>query len=496
MAWALDAPHSHNFNSLPSNYCRNPDGEPGPWCYTTDPSTRWELCDIPLCAGCYTGDGATYAGGASTTVSGLTCQDWALDTPHSHNFNSLPSNYCRNPDGEPGPWCYTTDPSTRWQLCDVPACDAPVIAVIYSSGTTAFSSPSASGTVDLIPGSTYNVQVEILRNDLGSASERVTAIRVDGVDIGGCNPCAAQHATTAPSVHEPSRQSVRSSRAWTVTVATTTARSSTARARSRNRSASSRQLAAQSTSRSTSLATRYVARRRRTVRGWERCARARDADRSVATPRAPSCQWDCDCDMTTWTSGQTSCSRESTVAGRTQVTAVARFTFTLGGHSPPSPPSAPPAPPAPPLPAIPPMAGGQHCPSPVGGVRSVVDVNQALTSGEMMFVDDAPISQACIWSSSVGDANTGPGLRQNSNACARATVRRSAALRCAELPPSVSAQGATTRATTRSLDATRCTSAARSPTSSRRPRSGPPTTTASASRLAGPTAAAPRRRQA
>ena len=28
------------------NYCRNPDGEPTAWCYTTDPASRWELCDV------------------------------------------------------------------------------------------------------------------------------------------------------------------------------------------------------------------------------------------------------------------------------------------------------------------------------------------------------------------------------------------------------------------------------------------------------------------
>ena len=33
------------------NYCRNPDKEfmNGVWCYTIDPSLRWELCDVPLC---------------------------------------------------------------------------------------------------------------------------------------------------------------------------------------------------------------------------------------------------------------------------------------------------------------------------------------------------------------------------------------------------------------------------------------------------------------
>ena len=32
------------------NSCRNPDHyETGPWCYTSDPDTRWEDCGIPLC---------------------------------------------------------------------------------------------------------------------------------------------------------------------------------------------------------------------------------------------------------------------------------------------------------------------------------------------------------------------------------------------------------------------------------------------------------------
>jgi len=32
-------------------------------------------------------------------------------------------NHCRNPDNEPdGAWCYTMNPSVRWQFCDVPSC--------------------------------------------------------------------------------------------------------------------------------------------------------------------------------------------------------------------------------------------------------------------------------------------------------------------------------------------------------------------------------------
>ncbi|CAC5426857.1 PLG [Mytilus coruscus] len=35
-------------------------------------------------------------------------------------------NFCRNPDNEPlGPWCYTTDPTKRWEYCNVSSCDFP-----------------------------------------------------------------------------------------------------------------------------------------------------------------------------------------------------------------------------------------------------------------------------------------------------------------------------------------------------------------------------------
>merc|ERR1719402_1914549 len=66
--------------------------------------------------------GSDYRGRASTTATGQTCQRWSSMTPHWHMFDDLPENYCRNPDGETGVWCYTIDPRKRWELCDVPRC--------------------------------------------------------------------------------------------------------------------------------------------------------------------------------------------------------------------------------------------------------------------------------------------------------------------------------------------------------------------------------------
>ena len=38
-------------SGLEKNFCRNPDKEKRPWCYTTDPKKRWEYCSVPKCGG-------------------------------------------------------------------------------------------------------------------------------------------------------------------------------------------------------------------------------------------------------------------------------------------------------------------------------------------------------------------------------------------------------------------------------------------------------------
>ncbi|XP_019637840.1 PREDICTED: uncharacterized protein LOC109480124 [Branchiostoma belcheri] len=87
------------------------------------------VSDLPA-DDCMEGDGTSYRGTVSVTVTGTTCQRWDSQTPHDHhrtaeNYPSsgLEQNYCRNPDAEPTVWCYTTDPDTRWGYCHVPFCE-------------------------------------------------------------------------------------------------------------------------------------------------------------------------------------------------------------------------------------------------------------------------------------------------------------------------------------------------------------------------------------
>ncbi|CAH1274305.1 LPA [Branchiostoma lanceolatum] len=40
-------------------------------------------------------------------------------TPYFHPHSGLEQNFCRAPDLNPCPWCYTVDPKTRWEFCFV-----------------------------------------------------------------------------------------------------------------------------------------------------------------------------------------------------------------------------------------------------------------------------------------------------------------------------------------------------------------------------------------
>ncbi|KAM8962901.1 plasminogen isoform 1-T1 [Lycaon pictus] len=183
--WSEQTPHKHNrtpenfpCKNLDENYCRNPDGETAPWCYTTNSEVRWEHCQIPSCESspitseyldapasvppeqtpvvqeCYHGNGQSYRGTSSTTITGRKCQSWSSMTPHRHEKTpehfpeaGLTMNYCRNPDADKSPWCYTTDPSVRWEFCNLRKCLDPEASATNSPAVPQVPSgqePSAS----------------------------------------------------------------------------------------------------------------------------------------------------------------------------------------------------------------------------------------------------------------------------------------------------------------------------------------------------------------
>ena len=78
--------------------------------------------------------GADYRGQTAVTITGKKCQHWSSQFPHAHNLNNSKDfpdatvadaqNFCRNPHGvNSAPWCFTTDPGSRWELCDIPLCN-------------------------------------------------------------------------------------------------------------------------------------------------------------------------------------------------------------------------------------------------------------------------------------------------------------------------------------------------------------------------------------
>jgi hypothetical protein len=108
------------------NYCRNPDNSLGAWCFTTEPTVRYELCALPTCDVCGTASKgfADFRGKLNVTSSGKACQDWSpfYEIVVSRYPNAgLERNYCRNPFGDFNrTWCYVYGVA---EACNVKACE-------------------------------------------------------------------------------------------------------------------------------------------------------------------------------------------------------------------------------------------------------------------------------------------------------------------------------------------------------------------------------------
>uniref|UniRef100_A0A3Q3AQ89 Kringle domain-containing protein n=1 Tax=Kryptolebias marmoratus TaxID=37003 RepID=A0A3Q3AQ89_KRYMA len=76
--------------------------------------------------GCFNCSGEDYRGHHNITLSGHTCQRAEKRKKtikkKQKTQHSLEENYCRNPNGNPRPWCYTSNSSKRWDYCSIPRC--------------------------------------------------------------------------------------------------------------------------------------------------------------------------------------------------------------------------------------------------------------------------------------------------------------------------------------------------------------------------------------
>ncbi|XP_069026048.1 hepatocyte growth factor activator [Embiotoca jacksoni] len=90
-------------------------------------------CSLEPETECYNSRGTGYRGVVGTVVSGARCLRWnsdlLFDELHVGTVVASPLRgigehaYCRNPDGDKKPWCYTlNDSAISWEYCDVPSC--------------------------------------------------------------------------------------------------------------------------------------------------------------------------------------------------------------------------------------------------------------------------------------------------------------------------------------------------------------------------------------
>ncbi|XP_056156165.1 hepatocyte growth factor activator [Lampris incognitus] len=94
---------------------------------------RGPHCSFEAKTACYSSRGADYRGLVGTTETGARCLPWnsdlLLNELHVGTVVAAPLRglgdhaYCRNPDQDRKPWCYTlSHGAISWEYCDVPAC--------------------------------------------------------------------------------------------------------------------------------------------------------------------------------------------------------------------------------------------------------------------------------------------------------------------------------------------------------------------------------------
>uniref|UniRef100_A0A3P8UU95 trypsin n=2 Tax=Cynoglossus semilaevis TaxID=244447 RepID=A0A3P8UU95_CYNSE len=158
-------------------------------------------CGLEPEAKCYNGRGKSYRGLASTTVSGARCLPWNSELMHNelHVGTLVASSlrglgehaFCRNPDGDKAPWCYTlSNDAISWEYCDVPPC---VMSVSSSRRVVTFHKPNPTKpTKKPVCGKKHKKRLSIARGRIlgGTSALPGTHPWIAAIYIGKSDFCA------------------------------------------------------------------------------------------------------------------------------------------------------------------------------------------------------------------------------------------------------------------------------------------------------------------
>ncbi|XP_028285047.1 hepatocyte growth factor activator isoform X2 [Parambassis ranga] len=180
-------------------------------------STGKEVCNCrrgyggPFCSfepetECYNNRGTGYRGVVGTTVSGALCLPWNSDllydelhvgTVVASSLRGLGEHaYCRNPDGDKMPWCYTlSDGAISWEYCDIPSCVMPVSSsrrIVPNNVLPTIKKPKPSKPKKAVCGTKHKKRLSIARGRIlgGTSALPGTHPWMAAIYIGESDFCA------------------------------------------------------------------------------------------------------------------------------------------------------------------------------------------------------------------------------------------------------------------------------------------------------------------